>query len=304
MQYAELHAISNFSFLRSASHPEELVTQAAALGYQAIAITDECSLAGVVKAYVAAKAHKIKLIIGSEIVLQEGIKLVLLAPDRQAYSELSALITLGRRRSEKGKYKLHLKDLQFNCRHCLAIWLPQQTQLQMLAKTESEAAHHADLNHLLSQRLWLGVELFLDAQDQQRYFSLHQLARKHELPMLACGDVQMHHKERKALLDTLTAIRLNTPLEQLGSRLHGNAERYLRPLKTLAKIYPDELLKESARIAERCHFSLNELRYEYPQEVVPTGLKRHDYLLHLVTQGAQQRWPDGVSVGIHKKMAK
>ncbi len=300
IQYAELHAISNFSFLRSASHPEELVTQAAALGYQAIAITDECSLAGAVKAYVAAKAQKIKLLIGSEIVLQEGIKLVLLAPDRQAYSELSALITLGRRRSEKGKYQLHLKDLQFNCRHCLAIWLPQHTQ----TKTNDKAVHQADLVQAFSQRLWLGVELFLGGQDQQHYVEWHQLARKHQLPMLACGDVQMHQKERKALLDTLTAIRLNTPLEQLGSRLHANAERYLRPLKTLAKIYPAELLKESARIAERCHFSLDELRYEYPQEVVPAGLEPHNYLHQLVTQGAQQRWPDGIPVGIQKQLEK
>ncbi len=291
--YAELHVLSNYSFLRSASHPQELVTQAAALGYQAIAITDECSLAGIVKAYVAAKEHRIKLIVGSEILLTENIKLVLLAPTRQAYSELSALITLGRRRSEKGQYQLKLNDLELTVPHCLAIWLPENRPEAIQDETIHDA-HAKTLGDFFRQRLWLGVELLLEDQMQAHYLACHQLAQQYELPMLACGDVHMHQAQCKPLLDTLTAIRLNCSLDALGTRVFSNAERHLQNLTTLQKRYPPALLAESVRISEYCHFTLDELRYEYPKEVVPSELTAYQYLQQLVNQGAQQRWADGV----------
>lgn len=136
--YAELHTLSNFTFLRGASRPEELVEQAAKLGYQAIAITDECSLAGVVKAHVAARYHSIKLLIGSSFRLQEGIHLLLIAPERRAYGELSSLITLARRRSPKGEYQLGLSDLKLTGSRCLAVWLPEPITEQPDEKTDKK----------------------------------------------------------------------------------------------------------------------------------------------------------------------
>lgn len=154
MDYAELHCISNLSFLRGASHPAELVARAATLGYRAIAITDECSLAGIVRAHVAARAHGIRLIAGAEFRLPDDLLLVLLAPDRPAYAALSGLITLGRRRAGKGSYTLRIDDLPINARGCLAIWIPARDAAE--ATLEAQAVR---LRRIFGERLWMGVEL-------------------------------------------------------------------------------------------------------------------------------------------------
>ena len=167
--YAELHCLSCYSFLRSASHPSELVQRAAALGYSALAITDECSLAGVVKAHVAAKEAGLQLIIGSEFNLAEGIRLVALAPSRAAYSELSGLISMARRRSPKGEYRATLRDVIFHLKRCLLIWLPR----------ENDAASRAwglQLQRLCKGRVWLGVSHLLGNDEVARYKTLYQLA--------------------------------------------------------------------------------------------------------------------------------
>ena len=297
MPYTELHCLSNFSFLRGASHPVELVAQAKKLGYSAIAITDECSLAGIVKAHVAAKECGIRLIVGSEFEL-DGLKLVLLVPDREAYTELSTLITLARRRCPKGHYALSLSDLERHCRHCLILWLPGmdgETELLHIGKT---------LQQHFAGRLWLAVELLLKADEQTRYLRLYQVAETLGVPMVASGDVHMHRPERKRLQDALTAIRLNTPIQALGNRLYANAERHLRPPERLRKLYPPELLEETQLIADRCRFSLDELRYEYPHELVPDGMTPGEYLRMLVKDGAEQRWPDGVSPRVHDLIEK
>ncbi len=316
--YAELHCISNYSFLRGASHPEELITQAAKLGYQAIAITDECSLSGVVKAHIAAKAHGIKLIIGSEFKLQEGIKLVLLASNRQAYGELSSLITLARRRSPKGEYRVKLSDVDLHIKNCLAIWFPSIHPHQYLsgespgfsAKAQDQHQHlnpqqqGTSLVQLFAKRLWLGITHCLGGQETDHYLQNYQLAKTLNISMLACGDVHMHIPERKPLQDTLTAIRLNTCVQQLGKQTHANSEHYLRPLKKLHALYPSPLLEETLLVAARCHFSLDELRYEYPREVVPEGFTSEDYLLKLVNKGAAQRWPKGISDDVQATINK
>ena len=149
MSYAELHCLSNYSFLRGASHPSELVEQAVHLGYSALAITDECSLAGVVEAHVVAKELDFKLIIGSEFNVSEGLKLVAIAPSRAAYGELSNLISRSRRRSEKGQYLTHLRDIYFHLKRCFIIWLPTHID---------EEKHHADiLSRRFADRFWIGV---------------------------------------------------------------------------------------------------------------------------------------------------
>jgi len=286
--FAELHTKSHYSFLTGASSPEELVFQASALGYSALAITDECSYAGIVKAFQASKECGLKLIIGSEfcIAIEDTfLKLVLLAPNRTAYSEVSALITKGRRRSSKGEYSLSISDLRFGLRHCLAIWLP--------SSQSCDVEHGQRLAQYFKNRLWLGVELFWESTDQEHYLYCERLSRSININMVACNDIHMHHKTRKPLQDTLTAIRLNTTVQKLGSTRQPNAERYLKPVSVLQHQYPTALLEESLHIAQLCQFSMQELRYEYPRELVPSALTPTQYLRQLTEEGAVRRWPEG-----------
>ena len=262
MQYAELHCVSNFSFLRGASHPEELGARAQELGYTALAITDECSLAGVVRAHVEAKNLGFPLIIGSEFRLDDGLRFVLLATDREGYGNLSALVTRGRRNAAKGSYRLTRSDLADGVPGCLALWLPERTP-------DAEAARW--LAARFPGATWIVVERLLAADDALRCEQLTAVALATGLPLVAAGDVHMHTRERRMLQDTLTAIRLKTPVGEVGHALFPNGERHLRSRAALARLYPPELLAETVRIAERCTFSLKELRYEYPDEIVPAG---------------------------------
>jgi error-prone DNA polymerase len=296
MPYAELHCLSCFSFLRGASHPHELVERAAALGYRALAITDECSFAGIVKAHVAAKAAGIQLIIGSELLLEEGLRLVALVPSRAAYSELSGLISMARRRSPKGEYRVALRDVVFRLKRCLLIWLPQGSD-------EHSRAYGLQLKRLCKGRLWLGVSHLLGNNEVQRYLVLHALAQELDIPMVACGDVCMHVASRKPLHDVFTALHHNTSIARLGRRRMSNGQRHLRATGKLQKLYPQALLDETLRIASLCDFSLDELRYEYPEEVVPQGQDANGYLRELVAQGAAVRWPRGIPAAIQQRIA-
>ncbi|MFP5381084.1 MAG: error-prone DNA polymerase [Gammaproteobacteria bacterium] len=282
--YAELHCLSNFTFLRGASHPEELVARAHALGYAALAITDECSLAGIVRAHVAAKEVGIKLVVGSELRLEDGPRVVLLATDRAGYGNLSTLVTRGRRSALKGYYRLTLADLADGVPGCLALLLADP--LPTLEHAQILAAH-------FSGRAWLAVELFRAPDDAERLAVASELAEAVKLPMVAAGDVHMHVAERRALQDVLTAIRLGVPVAEAGGALHPNGERHLRTPDDLAQIYPQTLLDETLAIAERCTFSLDELRYEYPEEVVPPGATAISHLRSLTEEGLVRRFPDG-----------
>lgn len=297
VSFAELHCKSNFSFLQGASHPEELVRTAHALGYAAIAITDECSLAGVVRAHEAAQGLDIKLIIGAQFWLrnQQGdpLELLLLAPDRLAYGELSELITLGRRRAPKGDYQLHLDDLAGRVDNCLALWMPGDGDVNALVRQGQEVQGRVG-------RLWIALGLFLDGRDADRLADARRLAQHLALPVTAANAVLMHGRERKPLLDALTAIRLRQPVAALGTRLTPNAERHLRPLDALRRLYPGELLAESLNIADACHFSLDELRYEYPEELVPAGKTPASWLRELTYAGARWRWPQGAAHNPYK----
>jgi error-prone DNA polymerase len=291
-RYAELHCLSNFSFLRGASHPEELVERASELGYSALAITDECSVAGVVRAHlrVREKQLPLKLIIGTEVQLADGLKLVLLAQNRAGYGNLSALITRGRRASKKGTYRLTRADLDEGLEDCLALLIPQETGREKAFLAASiEAAHW--LTERFPNRAWIAVELLQSAHDRRRLAALRELSAATGLPLVAAGDVHMHVRSRRPLQDTLTAIRQGTPIAQCGHALFPNAERHLRLRVRLATLYPPELLEETLRIAKRCTFSLEELRYEYPEELVPAGQTASAYLRQLVEEGLQWRFP-------------
>jgi len=288
-EYAELHCLSNFTFLRGASHPEELVEQADSLGYRALAITDECSVAGVVRAWQAARERQLDLIIGSEFCLSDGLRCVLLAMDRQGYAQLCSLITRGRRRAEKGRYCLDGRDLERGLDHCLALWLPGATP------DEDELRR---LKGFFAGRLWIAVELHAAVGDRERLAQLDALGSRHGVPGVACGDVHMHRRGRRALQDTVTAIRLGVPVAEAGRRLHPNGERHLRSVSQLQRVYPKVFLQETLRIARLCRFELGELRYEYPAELVPRGYSPIGWLRKLVDQGAARRWPDGVGESV------
>ena len=285
--FAELHAVSNYTFLRGASHPEELVRTAFALGYEAIAITDECSLAGVVKAHLAARELRIKLIIGAEFRLQDGIQLVLLAPTRKAYGQLSELVSLGRRRSPKGEYALAFEDFRNSVDDCLALWIPN------LAAVATQVAAGKKIKRLLPN-LWIALELFLEHDDLDKTAHALTLSSRLGLPVVASNGAVLHVPERKPLQDVLTAIRLKEPVHALGTRLDANRERCLKPLSKLAALYGREMLAETMNLADRCTFSLSELRYEYPRELVPERLTPAAHLRQLTEAGARERWPQGV----------
>ncbi|HCU90480.1 MAG TPA: error-prone DNA polymerase [Gammaproteobacteria bacterium] len=285
-RYAELHCVSNFSFLRGASHPEELVKKAHRLGYTALSITDECSFAGIVRAHVAAKKIGLQLIIGTEIQLIDGLRLVLLAPNAAAYMEISSLITVGRRRCEKGKYRLTRDDLGKNQANAFVLWLPgaqanDRDSIQWLVRTFEE-------------RVWIAIEQFYSGIDSRHRKRLLQLSKQFGIALVACGDVHMHERDQVPIADTLTAIRLNCTLQAAAGQFSPNDEHYIRPRSRLHRFYSPAELAESVRIAQRCHFSLDELRNEYPRELAPKGLSLKEYLRQLTMAGMYRHWPKGV----------
>ena len=327
MSYAELHCLSNFSFLRGASHPEELIERAASLGYAALAITDECSVAGAVRAHVAARERGFKLIVGSEFRLADSLRCVLLASNRGGYAQLCRLITLARRAAPKGKYRLERRDFVAKKKgdrgqgigdsaeterptasasslpptpyplsalfpsDCLALWLPA---------ARPDPAEATWLASIFPGRLWIAVELLTTGQDRRRLATLQELGRTLELPLAAAGDVHMHARGRRALQDILTATRVGTTVDRAGYSLYPNGERHLRPLPRLRELYPPALLEATLDIVARCTFSLDELRYEYPREIVPEGETAASWLGKLTEEGKRGRWPGGAPAQVEQ----
>jgi error-prone DNA polymerase len=283
--YAELHCISPYTFLRGASFPEELVARAAQLGYYALAITDECSVGGVVRAHVAAKEVGLKLIVGSEFTLDDDLKIVLLAETLEGYGNLCELITLARSRAEKGRYVISRDDLAAGVPACVALWRPS---------TRPQIEDAFWLRQAFPNAAWIAVELLRVTNDQQYLGQLRELGATVGLKLVAAGDVHMHVRQRQALQDALTAIRIIKPITEAGSALYPNAERHLRSIGRLSRIYPPELLTETLVIADRCNFSLDEIRYQYPKEIVPPGATPAAYLRQLTEEGALIRYPAGV----------
>ena len=284
--YAELHCLSNFTFLRGASHPHELVERADALGYTALAITDECSVAGVVRAHMAARNKRLKLIIGAEFRLTCGLKLAALAIDRRGYGRLCRLITRARRAAVKGQYTLTRADLEAAAPEgCFILWLPGP---------QAAVAEARWLAERFPGKLRIAVELLRDGEDGARLARLTALGAELGVTLLASGDVHMHVRACRRLQDALTAIRLNLAVAEVGWQLYPNGERYLREPARLARLYPRGLLEAAAELADGCHFSLEELRYEYPREIVPPGETPAGYLRRLTYEGAGRRWPGGV----------
>ena len=288
--YAELCSFTNFSFLTGASHPEEIVEQATAYQYHSIAITDECSVAGVVRAYSHIKEHHlpIRLIIGSHFTYQQSLRLTLLCPNRKAYAELCRVITNARRRCEKGEYELNAWDLR-SVRECFVIWHPSGD----LDKDRQDAKWLLSLNGRWPEQLYLGLTKVLNHGEHRYVKTCERLAADFNLPIIACGQVLMHDPQRLPLQHVLTATRLGTQVEQLGRAALSNAEQCIRPPNKLAALYKTEWLLNSVLLAEQCEFDLGELRYEYPSELIPKQQTPSEYLRTLVEAGVKKRFPEG-----------
>ena len=293
-RYAELHAISNFTFLRGASHPEELVTRAHALAYDALALTDECSMAGMVRAHVKAKEIGMKLIIGSEFVLEDGVRMALLAPDMAGYASLCAVISRARRRAAKGAYELTREDIAAAAGDCLALLFSRAVRPGILDEHGAAASDAAWLREAFGDHAWLALEYHCDGLDRRRLDTYRRIARASAVPLLASGNVHLHASRRRLLQDVLTAIRLGVPVAEAGVALHPNGEWYLHGLERLERRFPPDLLRETLAVAERCRFGLDELRYEYPEAFTPRGRTPYQHLRRLSVAGMHRRFPGGV----------
>ena len=294
--YAELFCQTNFSFLHGASHPQEMFRQAYFHGYKALAITDECSVAGVVRAYSEIEQNQLdlQLIIGSYFQMGD-LRLVLLCPTRLAYAELCRVITNSRRRCKKGEYQLTEWDLK-SIKHCLILWLP------VLGEDTEHWAHWLIKYH--PQRSWIAVQRHLTMSDHDYLNRCRALANRHQLPLTCCGAVLMHHVDRLPLQHTLSAIRAGKPITKMGRDLLTNGERAMRPVSKLHKLFPPDWIAETRHIAQRCQFCLSELRYQYPAELVPAGQSATDYLRTLVERGIQKRFGGEPDAAIRQTIEK
>ena len=363
-RYAELHCLSDFTFLRGASSAAQLFARARACGYEALAITDECSLAGIMRAFEASRDTGVPLVIGSEFRLTDGTRFVLLVENQQGYENLCALITTGRRAASKGRYVLSRTDVERASRDgLLCLWLPDEhpdgkaadagasgvdagnaqagapapndgwatdngvpaaedkalataaagdlAAALVAGKTSTMPVMDAGMHPLLERagwirqtflHAWLAVELHRDRDDARVLAERLALAEMTALTPVACGDVHMDVKRRRVLQDTLTALRHRVPLAQAGGLLFSNGERHLRRREVLASVYPPALLAETLAIARRCTFRLDQLRYGYPQELVPAGHTPTTWLRKLSEDGMRWRWPQGVPSRVRQQV--
>ncbi|GAB4376764.1 MAG: error-prone DNA polymerase [Kiloniellaceae bacterium] len=289
--YIPLEVTSNFSFLRSGSHPEELVLGAAALGLPGIAIADRNSLAGVVRAHVAVKELKergedFRLLVGARLVPQDGPELLCFPQDRAAYARLCRLLTLGKRRAAKGDCLFTLDDVIDHGAGQVFVVLPDGEVAEGLRR----------LAAAFPGAVYLGARALYQGDDQRRLVALAALAGQHGVGLAACNDVRLHEASRKPLLDIVTCIREHRTIDSAGYLLDGNAERHLKKPEEMAHLfrhYP-EALANTLKIAARCKFSLEELRHDYPEELTQEGRTPQQELEHLAWQGAARRYPGEV----------
>jgi error-prone DNA polymerase len=303
-----LHCLSNFSFLRGASHAEELVQQAIRNGYAGLAITDECSFAGAVRAYEAVRGSLVRLIIGSEFRFSGDeerepelprSRIVLLAQSLKGYQAISGLITYARLKADKGSYSFYRYYLDKEPPDCLCLYVPDlpvrasQDARAEEARVAALSADAADIARHFPGRMWIACELHRGPNDAANRYAIEQIAHRTGLPIVAAGGARMHVRERKALLDTMTAIRLNVPVSQCGHALLSNGERHLRERGDLAGLYRPEWMAETMRIAGMCSFEMDQIKYTYPDEMVPKGETPASYLRMLATEGLARRYPQG-----------
>ena len=292
MNYAELQVTSNFSFLRGGSHPHELAEQAAALGYTAIAVTDRNSLAGIVRAHMAAKAAGIRYIPACRLDLMDGTSLLAYPTGHAAYARLSALLTLGNLRTEKGKCELYKADVYAHAEGMLFAAIAPDRLNNLFEFDATFLNDIAEYKKRLGRSLYVAVSFNYQGQDAKRLFRLAETG----VPLVATGDVHYHIPERRELQDVLTCIRERCTIPTAGYRLHPNAEQHLKPLDEIERLfrhYPQAIENANA-IADACTFSLDMLKYLEPAEILVDGMTRQERLEKLTWAGAKAVFGDPV----------
>ncbi len=327
--YAELHCKTNYSFLTGASHPDELIAHAVQLGYSAMAVTDENTVAGVVRAYAAARETSLKLIIGAEIILNDAPPVVLWAADRKSYANLTRLLTVGRRRAPKGQCWLSFQDVAHHADGLIAgivpyiqgdrsrtdhidpthpsyPWFVAQCGMRNAECRMKQGNYSAFENYrdLFGDRAYLLAELYRGVDDHWRIQQLQKLSTLSRLPLVAAGDVLYHVPARLPLHDVLTATKHKTTVAQAGDLLLPNAQRHLQTIRQRQNAFariPDAVPR-TLEITDRCGFCLSQLRYEYPEELAPDGKTPMQYLHELTASGAKNRYPDGVPEKVQRQI--
>jgi error-prone DNA polymerase len=293
--YAELQCTSNFSFLRGGSHPEEIAMQAKHLGLAAIAVTDRNTLAGVVRAHAAAKDAELPFIVGARLDLQEpGLSFLAYPTNRQAYGALCRLLSMGQRRAEKGQCLITLEDVYAHAPGMI------------FALLSDGADHLSDIRKRLKAPLYLAVSHHYRGDDKQRINRLAELAQRNQTGLLATNDVLYHHSSRRVLQDVVTAIREGVTIAEAGYLLEANAERHIKTPDEMARLFRDHpsAIANTLAIAKACRFSLEELKYEYPEEPIPQGTTPQAHLTHLAWEGAKERYPHGIPQKVKESIAK
>jgi error-prone DNA polymerase len=310
MSYSELQITSNFSFLRGASHPEELVEQAAAYGYKKIAITDRNTLAGIVRAHAAAKGKDISIIPACRLDLLDGPSLLAYPTNKAAYSRLSGLLSIGNLRTEKGSCHLYKNDVFEHAAGIKFIVIPPDTLNEQFDFEPEFEQQIRIYKQLLDKELYLSASRTYQGDDHKKLFRLSQLADKLNIPLVATNDVHYHIPERRELQDILTCVREKCTIHTAGFRLHPNAERYLKPIEEMIRLFAQypAAIKRSEEIAAACTFSLSELKYVYPDEITTEGRSAQEELELLTWEGAKERFkaheeiPEQITHAIHHEM--
>ncbi len=309
MGYTELQVTTNFSFLRGASHPEELVEQAAFLGCREIAITDRNSFAGIVRAHVAAKANGIRFIPGCRLDLIDGPGLLAYPTDKQAYSRLSTLLTTGNLRAEKGDCHLYKADVYQYARGMKFIVVPPADLNERFEFDPIFIDSLKEYYEAFGAQLYIAASRRYHGDDGKQLYRLAQFSKELGIPMVATNDVHYHESERRELQDIVTCIREKCTIYNAGFRLHPNAERYLKPVDEMMRLfrqYPDAI-RRTQEISAACQFSLDELKYQYPKEITTNGRTPQEELSFLAWQGAHERYgkfiPDKIKTAIHYELA-
>ncbi|HEV8513171.1 MAG TPA: error-prone DNA polymerase [Cyclobacteriaceae bacterium] len=309
MSYIELQVTTNFSFLRGASHPEELVKEASLLGYKSIAITDRNTLAGIVRAHAAAKQLDIRIIPGCRLDLKDGPSLLALPTDINAYSRISNLLTIGNLRTEKGKCELYKADVFEYAAGSKFILLPPTTLNKVFDFEDQFKRLAREYRDVLSEQLWIAASRTYSGDDGKLLYRMSRLSKQLRMPMVATNDIHYHSFTRRELQDVVTCVREKCTIHNAGFRLHPNAERYLKPPTEMARLflqYPDAI-EQTQIISDACTFSLDQLKYRYPKEVTSEGRTPQEELTYLAWEGAKQIFnnqiPDKVRANIEYELS-
>lgn len=304
--WADLEVTSNFSFLRGASHPEELVERAAALGYTHIAITDHNTLAGIVRAYSASLKCNIRLIVGCRINLLDGAPLLVYPENIEGYSQLCQLLTVGNLRAEKGKCHLYKKDVLVHLQYVQAIALPPQRLSQLIQPGNAFSKDVEEYKNYFGSRLHIALQRRYLGDDHKLLYCIRQIAQQQNVPLVVTNDVHYHIAQRRQLQDVLTCIREKCTIHNAGFRLYQNAERYLKTKQETKRLffqYP-EAVQRIQNIIEACRFSLSELKYEYPEELTTDGRTPQQELEYHLWVGVQEHFGDEPPKAILDTIAK